>query len=99
MCSTTSWYRNSKSPLRMCSRFASVDVSRLSTQMTRCPWSSRWSQRCEPRKPAPPVTTEVGIGTILVTLPERREQDDVADRVAAGEHHRQPVDPEPEPAR
>src|SRR2546422_5882136 len=29
--------------------------------MTRKPWASRYSQRWEPRKPAPPVTTAVGI--------------------------------------
>src|SRR5215210_1921723 len=29
-------------------------------QMTRSPRASRYSQRCEPRKPAPPVTTAVG---------------------------------------
>ena len=28
-------------------------------QITRCPLPSRCSQRCEPRKPAPPVTTQV----------------------------------------
>ena len=32
-------------------------------------------------------------------LAQRREEDHVADRLLAGEHHRQPVDPEPEPAR
>src|SRR4051794_13957500 len=51
-----------KSPSRMCSMFWSDPVSRLSTQTTRWPFSSRWSQRWEPRKPAPPVTSEVGIG-------------------------------------
>ena len=40
--------------------FSSEPVSRLSTQMTRCPCASRKSQRWDPRKPAPPVTTEVG---------------------------------------
>jgi hypothetical protein len=29
--------------------------------------SSRYSQRCEPRKPAPPVTTEVGTPGIVRT--------------------------------
>src|SRR6185437_1570955 len=43
----------------MCSMFSSEPVSRLSTQMTRSPLSSRYSQRCEPRNPAPPVTTDV----------------------------------------
>ena len=39
--------------------FSSEPVSRLSMQITRWPWSSRCSQRWEPRKPAPPVTTQV----------------------------------------
>ena len=46
--------------------FSSDPVSRLSTQMTRCPSVSRWSQRCDPRNPAPPVTTEVGIRAIVL---------------------------------
>src|SRR5437764_13226643 len=33
--------------------------------MTRYPLAMRWSQRCEPRNPAPPVTTAVGIGGML----------------------------------
>ena len=39
--------------------FCSDPVSRLSTQITRWPCPSRCSQRWEPRKPAPPVTTQV----------------------------------------
>src|SRR5437764_1064101 len=46
----------------MCSMFRSELVSRLSTQTTRSPCASNWSQRWEPRNPAPPVTTAVGIG-------------------------------------
>ena len=38
---------------------ASEPVSKLSTQITRCPRASSSSQRCEPRKPAPPVTRQV----------------------------------------
>ena len=34
-------------------------------QITRCPCPSRCSQRWEPRKPAPPVTTQVLIGPML----------------------------------
>src|SRR5579871_3313964 len=41
--------------------FASEPVSRLSTQITRLPRASSSSQRCEPRKPAPPVTRQVAI--------------------------------------
>ena len=51
---------------RMCSMFSSVPVSRLSTQMTRWPSARSRSQRCEPRKPAPPVTREVGTAVSLV---------------------------------
>src|SRR5689334_6657280 len=52
----------------MCSMFASEPLTRLSTQITRCPRSSRYSQRCEPRKPAPPVTSVVGTGPMLAEL-------------------------------
>ena len=45
--------------------FSSEPVSRLSRQITRCPLPSRCSQRWEPRKPAPPVTTQVVIATML----------------------------------
>ena len=48
--------------------FASEPVSRLSTQMTRWPSPRSASQRWEPRKPAPPVTTEVGTAAILTVL-------------------------------
>src|SRR5215210_6752265 len=50
-----------KSSSRMCSMFCRDAVSRLSRQITLCFWASRCSQRCDPRKPAPPVTTEVGM--------------------------------------
>src|SRR5262245_28369978 len=46
---------------RMCSMFASEPVSRLSTQMTRCPRRRSSSHKWEPRKPAPPVTRQVGM--------------------------------------
>src|ERR1041385_7038037 len=55
-----SWLRKTKSSSRRCSRFSSELDSRLSTQITRYPLPSRYSQRWEPRKPAPPVTTAVG---------------------------------------
>src|SRR6476469_8753911 len=51
----------------MCSMFSSEPVSRLSTQITLWRWASRKSQRWEPRNPAPPVTTEVGIRGIVLT--------------------------------
>src|ERR1039458_3415330 len=44
---------------RMCSMCASEPVSKLSAQITRCPRASSSSHRCEPRKPAPPVTRHV----------------------------------------
>jgi hypothetical protein len=31
-------------------------VKKLSRQITSCPWATSRSHRCEPRKPAPPVT-------------------------------------------
>ena len=64
---------------------ASEPVSRLSTQIARCPLASSAWQRCEPRKPAPPVTTEVGIAVSyparrparqMLTEPERRRGPD-----------------------
>ncbi len=41
--------------------FVNDPVSRLSTQSTRWPRPSNASQRWEPRNPAPPETTVVGI--------------------------------------
>src|SRR5919197_5820513 len=46
---------------RMCSMLAREPVSRLSTQMTRWPRRKSSSHRWEPRKPAPPVTRQVGM--------------------------------------
>src|SRR5437870_9186846 len=43
----------------MWAMFASEPVSKLSTQMTLFPRASSSSHRCEPRKPAPPVTRQV----------------------------------------
>src|SRR5450756_864966 len=59
MISLTSAARNVNPLSRTCSMFSSVPVSRLSRQMTRWSFSSRYSQRCDPRNPAPPVTTDV----------------------------------------
>src|SRR5215475_11726207 len=58
--SATSWSTKRNPSSRMCSMLAREPLTRLSTQMTRRPRSSRYSQRCEPRKPAPPVTSAVG---------------------------------------
>src|SRR5262249_60019114 len=46
--------------------FSSVETTRLSTQITRWPRSRSASQRWEPRNPAPPVTSDVGIGRMVV---------------------------------
>src|SRR3982751_5750779 len=46
----------------MWAMFSSDPVSRLSRQITRCPSPSSRSQRWDPRKPAPPVTTQVLTG-------------------------------------
>src|SRR5262249_58697903 len=54
-----SWFEKTKFSSSMCSRFSSEPVSRLSMQSTRWPLPSRCSHRCEPRNPAPPVTTLV----------------------------------------
>src|SRR5271170_3936013 len=43
--------------------FALLPVKKLSTQRTSCPCARRRSQRCEPRKPAPPVTRILSIPT------------------------------------
>src|SRR5579875_3652631 len=51
MMSTLRWM---KSGVRMCSMLLRVPVSRLSTQITRCPRRSSSSHRWDPRKPAPP---------------------------------------------
>ena len=55
--SVTSCLINSKYGLPSKWRMLSLEpVNRLSTQMTSFPSSSNLSQRCDPRKPAPPVT-------------------------------------------
>src|SRR6476469_2568329 len=46
----------------MWAMFSNDPVSRLSRQITRCPSPSNRSQRWDPRKPAPPVTTQVLTG-------------------------------------
>src|SRR3954454_3200074 len=58
MMSVCTW---TNSGTRMCSMFASDPVSKLSTQMTRCPRRRSSSHRCEPRNPAPPVTRQVAM--------------------------------------
>src|SRR5258706_8757464 len=43
-----------------CEMLSVLPVMRLSMAMTRCPSARSRSDRCEPRKPAPPVTTDTG---------------------------------------
>src|SRR6185437_8353267 len=57
----SAWTYRKRSGSRMWAMLASDPVSKLSTQITRCPRASSSSQRCEPRKPAPPVTRAVDI--------------------------------------
>src|SRR5919112_268501 len=52
---------NSKSRSRRWATLPMSPVSRLSMATTEWPRSSRVSQRCEPMKPAAPVTTVLGI--------------------------------------
>src|SRR3712207_1837037 len=64
--------KRKSTPFFRCLMFSSEPVSRLSTQITRWPRASRKSHRFEPRKPAPPVTSEVGIACRLPTGPAGR---------------------------
>src|SRR5262245_19736014 len=58
----TSCLINRKLPFpARCERFATLPVMKLSIPMTRCPSASKRSVRCEPRNPAAPVTTEMGL--------------------------------------
>src|SRR5262249_29915651 len=56
---------NWKSLSRRCARLDMSPVSRLSRPMTLCPRASKVSQRCEPMKPAAPVTTVVGMNGLV----------------------------------
>src|SRR5947199_6418792 len=64
--------------LSRCATFALLPVKKLSTHSTSSPSDSRRSQRCEPRKPAPPVTRTLFngafIATSLVGLPGTHER-------------------------
>src|SRR5437870_13662726 len=51
--------RKLRRPAR-CATLSTLPVTRLSMTMTLWPRSNSRSTRCEPRNPAPPVTTEVG---------------------------------------
>src|ERR1039458_3453487 len=43
-----------------CEMLSTAPVTKLSMPTTLCPRANNRSTRCEPRKPAAPVTTEVG---------------------------------------
>src|SRR5664279_1906354 len=58
---------------RMCSMFASDPVSKLSAQITLLPRASNSSHRCDPRKPAPPVTRHVVMARRIAVSARRRE--------------------------
>src|SRR5687767_1097860 len=49
-------------------------VSRLSMPTTENPRSSRYSQRCDPMKPAAPVTSALGMSLVCVGLAEAAEE-------------------------
>src|SRR5579884_39036 len=51
-----------------CAMLSVLPVIKLSIATTSHPSASRRSQRCEPRKPAPPVTKTRGIISLLMTL-------------------------------
>src|SRR5712692_7981429 len=60
---TLCWTDSNDLLSRSCAMFLVVPVTRLSTQTTFQPSFSNRSQRCDPRKPAPPVTTARKSGT------------------------------------
>src|ERR1043166_8259850 len=49
-----------------CAMLSVLPVMRLSMAMTRWPSARSRSERCEPRKPAPPVTTDTGVEEVEV---------------------------------
>ena len=84
-------------------RCAASPVTRLSTATTSSPRSSSASQRCEPRNPAPPVTTTrrhqlAADAAVLEAAPRERgpvEQVAGVDDLAGGHQVRHLVDVEP----
>src|SRR5690349_19305628 len=62
-----SWRISSKRGCLMrCATFSLLPVKKLSTHRTSWPCSSSRSQRCDPRKPAPPVTKSFFIDELLL---------------------------------
>src|SRR5215207_2623123 len=70
-------------PFLRCRMFSSEPVSRLSTQITRCPRASSSSHRWEPRKPAPPVTRQVAIGSVYARAAQMARLDVAREHVFA----------------
>src|SRR5574339_519461 len=66
---------NWKSRSRRWAIFCKSPVSRLSMPTTACPRSMSVSLRCEPMKPAAPVTTVLGIGTLEEATDDREPHD------------------------
>src|SRR5688572_11376974 len=66
-------------------------VKKLSTQMTSCPSASNRSQRCEPRKPAPPVT-RISFRSVMVP-PGKRGSSEATETRPCSHPPRQPGKP------
>src|SRR5688572_22153483 len=72
---------STKSRPARCSMLATSPVSRLSMPTTEMPLSSRYSERCEPRNPAAPVTSALGMVSFSICVPlseaaeQRQDQD------------------------
>src|SRR5882672_1083525 len=75
----TSWRTSTKSRPERCAMFETSPVIRLSIPTTEWPLSSRYSERCEPRKPAAPVTRVRGwlVGMFLAETSEERQDQDL----------------------
>src|SRR5215469_2134299 len=70
-----SWRISSKRGLSTrCATLRLLPVKKLSTQSTSSPSASRRSQRCEPRKPAPPVTRIRFMKAPCLKRPAQRER-------------------------
>src|SRR3990172_3480060 len=82
MYSVTLWWMNWKSQLpARCAMLSVLPVRRLSMATTARPSESRRSHRCEPRKPAPPVTRT---RSFIASPPREREIVHYARAIPAG---------------
>src|SRR2546423_14610506 len=78
--------------------FAGLPVMRLSIAMTRCPSFRRRSARCDPKKPAPPVTTETGLDFFsairrIYSTKIRQDTNQIAFVLRRSEGHHQQIFP------